>query len=342
MNFMKKLSIIVVICIATTLASCSNDDDNNGGGDSAKAFFAVANRASNTISYHNTEDLALLGTTNLPDGSQPTYVAYSSERDRIYTGGFGSGKLYEIDAADFSLKRTLDIGLGAFHLWLNDEVDQLWVNNVNSGVKTTTVVNLENFSVTKTIALPTTLNLSPDAVQHDVIVNPQGGYAYVTILDGDKSHLVQYRTDDFTMMSNTEIGGDGHVGFFNNWVYSLSQDAGEIKRHQPVNLQTLETLDFDGSHGVFASKNHLFVADLPGGRLGIIDGNNQLVATKKTSLVATHNLAANDEGDKLVVTYSGPMQTKIELFTVANNMLTSTATIDSGTNPFGLTYVKRK
>ncbi len=321
------------------MLSCSDDIDDNL---QRQNYFAVANRGSNTITYHNSENLTLIGTTTLPDGTQPTYVAYSSERNKIYTGGLENGMLYEINSETFEIERTIEVGLGAFHLWLNDAVDQLWVNNINNTVKTTTVVDLNTFTAEQTINLPNNLNLSADAIQHDVIINPQGNYAYVTILDGaDTSYLVQYTTDDFSIVNTFQFGGDGHVGYFNNSLYSLSQNAGEIKQHQPSDLSEMGSISFSGSHGVTASDNYLFAADLPNGRLGVIDTENTIVSTINTNFDATHNLAVNNSGNKLLVSYSGATQTKIELFDITNGELTLNATLDSGTNPFGVAFIQK-
>ncbi len=339
-NYLSTLFLLSIFAIV--LVACSDDDDDDSSPNEPQNYFAVANRGSNTITYHNTENLSLLGTTTLPDGTQPTYVSYSTEKDKIYTGGLENGILYEINSETFEVERSVVVGLGAFHLWLNDAVDQLWVNNINSSVKTTTVVDLNTFSVEQTINLPSTLGLSPDAVQHDVIINTQGNYAYVTILDGmDTSYLVQYNTNDFSIVNTFQFGGDGHVGFFNNSLYSLSQNAGEIKQHQPDNLSEIESISFSGSHGITASTNYLFAADLPNGRLGVIDAQNNIISTLETNFDATHNLAVNNSGDKLIVSYSGGTQTKIELFNITNGQLTSNTTLDSGTNPFGVAFIQR-
>ncbi|WP_158839009.1 hypothetical protein [Polaribacter sp. L3A8] len=335
------LSILFLLSIFAFVIVACRDDDNDSANE-PQSYFAVANRGSNTITYHNTENLSLLGTTSLPDGTQPTYVAYSRKKNRIYTGGLENGMLYEINSETFKIERSVLVGLGAFHLWLNDSVDQLWVNNINSSVKTTTVVDLNTFTVKQTINLPSTLGLSTNAIQHDVIINPQGNFAYVTILDGmNTSHLVQYNTDDFSIANTFEFGGDGHVGFFNNSLYSLSQNAGEIKQHQPDNLTEIENISFSGSHGVTASANYLFAADLPNGRLGVIDAQNNITSTLNTSFDATHNLAVNNSGNKLIVSYSGGAQTKIELFDITNGQLTSNTTLDSGTNPFGVAFIQK-
>ncbi len=339
MKFKKKVKILSWVFLMVLVFSCK-DDPNEPTPKSM--LFAVANRGSNTITYHNANDLTLMGTTTLPEGTLPTYVAYSPERDKIYTGGLESGKLYEINPATFEVERNLDVGLGAFHLWLNDSKDQLWVNNINSNIKTTTVVDLDAFIVKKTINLPTDLNLSDSAVQHDVIINPEGTFAYVTILDGpEKSYLVQYNTTDFSIENKLEIGGDGHVGYRNNNLYSLSQNNGEVKKHNPSSLAILNNTLFSGAHGVTSINNRLFVADLPGGKIGILDNQDTVIATFDTEFDATHNLAVNSDGSKLIITYSGMTQNKIQLFDVSNNSLSLNSTTDSGINPFGVTYIER-
>lgn len=335
------LSILVLSSIFAFIIFACIDNDNDSPNE-PQNYFAVANRGSNTITYHNTENLSLIGRTTLPDGTQPTYIAYSPEKNKIYTGGLENGRLYEINSETFEIERSLLVGLGAFHLWLNDSVDQLWVNNINSSVKTTTVVNLNTFTVEQTINLPTTLNLSDNAVQHDVIINPQGNFAYVTILDGtDTSHLVQYNTNDFSIVNTFQFGGDGHLGFFNNSLYSLSQNAGEIKQHRADDLSEIDTISFSGSHGVTANANYLFVTDLPNGNLGVIDTENNIISTVETSFDATHNLAVNNFGNKLILSYSGETQNNIELFDITNGQLTTNTTLESGANPFGVTFVQK-
>ncbi len=341
-DYLSVFSLLVVFAFA--IIACDKDDDNDEDHETfPQNYFAVANRVSNTITYHNTSDLTLLGTTTLPNGTQPTYVAYSAKKDKLYTGGFESGVLYEINSETYAVERSIDVGLGAFHLWLNDTVDQLWVNNINGSVKTTTVVDLNSFTVSQTIGLPTGLGLSSNAVQHDVIITPSGDFAYVTVLDGaNTSHLVQYSTSNFSVVNTLQFGGDGHLGYFNNYLYTLSQNAGEIKQHNPANLTVIATIPFLGSHGVTASSTYLFAADLPDGRLGVIDAQNTVIATANTSFDATHNLAINSSGDKLFVSYSGATQTKVALFDVASNgQLTLNTTLDSGTNPFGVAYIQK-
>ncbi|SEB86205.1 hypothetical protein SAMN04489761_1985 [Tenacibaculum sp. MAR_2009_124] len=339
MKFKKNVKILSWVFLMVFVFSCK-DDSNEPTPKSM--LFAVANRGNNTITYHNVNDLSLMGTTNLPDGTQPTYVAYSSEKDKIYTGGLENGMLYEINPGTFEVERTLEVGLGAFHLWLNDSTNQLWVNNINGNVKTTTVVDLNAFTVKKTINLPMDLNLSDAAVQHDVIINPEGTFAYVTILDGsDKSYLIQYNTTDFSIENTLEIGGDGHVGYRDNNLYSLSQNNGEVKKHNPSNLAILNNTLFSGAHGVTSTNNKLFVADLPGGKIGVLDNQDTVISTFETEFDATHNLAINTDGNKLIVTYSGMTQNKIQLFDISNNNLSLNSTLDSGINPFGVAYIER-
>lgn len=333
--------VLLFLSIAFTFQAC-NEDDSKPDPTLPQNYFAVANRGSNTITYHSVKNLSLVGTTTLPDATQPTYVAYSSERNKIYTGGFQNGMLYEINSKTFKIERSIEVGLGAFHLWLNDSVDQLWVNSINSAVKTTTVVDLNTFTVEQTLSLPAALKLTSDAVQHDVIINPQGNYAYVTILDGmDVSYLVQYSTSNFSIVNTVQFGGDGHVGYFNNALYTLSQNAGEIRQHQQNDLAEVDTISFSGSHGVTASNKYLFAADLPEGRLGIIDRENNIISTIATDFDATHNLVVNNSGDKLFVSYSGGTQTKVQLFDIINGQLSPSATFDSGTNPFGVAFIQR-
>lgn len=339
-----KLSLLIALIFITIIISCDDDGNGTASPEENTDYFAVANRGSNTITFHSEEDLSLLGTTNLEDGAQPTYVVYSPERDRIYTGGLGSGMLYQINPETYQVENMLNVGAGAFHMWFNDTTDQLWVTNIGA-TKTTTVVDLNDFTVEQTLPLPTLtgVTFSASAVQHDVIISPNGSYAYVTILDGaDISYLVQYNTSTFAVENFATFGGDGHLSFLNNRLFALAQNGNEIKEYNPETLEEIRTVAFDGAHGVTSNGSHLFIADLPGDRLARYNGTTNMIdGTVNTEFSATHNLAINDESSKILTTYSGGTSTKVQLFSVNGSSMSVLATGDPGTNPFGVWYVNR-
>lgn len=342
---MKARNILwTLILLVTVFAGCKKDDDDNPDpGMQDMEYFLVANRASSTVSVFDaatnekTMDIALPAS-----GADPTYLAFSEERGIFYVGDFANQQLLAYNAMDFSLVKTIAIQEGAFHMWANDAVDQLWVNNIVS--KTTSVVDLTDHTVVATIGLPTDeINLSADAAQHDVAISENGMYAYVSVLDGeDLSYIVQYSTSDFSYMGHAMIGGDAHLIVKGDKVFGLAQNGNEVTVFNQNDLSVIDNIGVTGPHGVAVNDDYLFTANLPDKSLGVISlSNYDVVNTVATDYDIPHNIVANDAGDRLFLSHSGGSSTKVVFYEISGSNLTKLAEADSGTNPFGVLYFKK-
>jgi len=330
------------LLLLTVFASCKKDDDSTDPVILEEEFFLVANRGSSSVTVFDAGSLEMKQDIILPSsGADPTYLAFSKERGLFYVGDFANQELLAYDAKDFTLKHTIGIQEGAFHMWSNDMVDQLWVNNIVS--KTTSVIDLTTHSVVKTLGLPVNdIQMSQDAGQHDVILSSNGNYAYITILDGsDISYVVQYRTDDFSYIRHQTIGGDAHLMIDGDKLFAASQNGNEISVFSQSDLSPVENISIAGPHGVAVNQNYFFTAALPEKSLGVISLTNyQVVNNVATNFDNPHNLVTNEAGNKLFLSHSGATATKVVFYEISGSNLTKLAVHDSGTNPFGVLYYK--
>ena len=331
---MKKVFFYTLIC-SLCFITCDNDDDTTT---SKTPYFVVANRNASSLSVFNANTLTLSKDVMLPSGAAPTYVTYSKEKDVLYTGDFTNEKLYVINPNNFSISNSISIGKGAFHMWVNDAVDQLWINNITD--KTTSVINTTSLAVVKTISLPTDLGLTADAVQHDVALSNDGKYAFVSILDGSKSYIVKYDTNDFSKMSAIEAGGDAHLfNVSNTKLFVLSQDAGTVSRIKISDMAVSNTINYEGAHGVWVNGDYLYTADVPGKSLGVVNlNNNTVIQDIATTLDKPHNIAVGN-GYLMVSHTSTDM---VGFYSIANDgKITLKENKTAGANTFGVSYYER-
>jgi len=337
-----KNTLWLLLLALTVFSACKKDDDDTNPQPTDMEYFLVANRGSSTVTVFDAAGNDQLQNITLPSaGADPTYLAFSNERGLFYVGDFANMELLAYDAMDFSLKHTIPIQEGAFHMWSNDMADQLWVNNIVS--KTTSVIDLSTHTVEQTIGLPVNEIQMPDyAGQHDVILSTNGNYAYTTILSGpDTSYVVQYSTADFAYMRHTMVGGDAHLMIDGDKLFVASQNGNTITVFNQSDLTEMNIINIDGPHGVGVNADYFFTAALPEKSLGVISlSNYQVVNNVATDYDNPHNLAVNESGNKLFLSHSGPTASKVVFYEISGSNLTKVSAYDSGTNPFGVLYYK--
>ena len=303
-------------------------------------YFLVANRGSGTVSVFDAKSTEFVRDIRLPDATaQPTYLAHSRRNNSIYVGDFANQKIVYYNARTFQKKGEISIGEGAFHLWANDFVGQLWVNNIVS--KTTSVINLRTNKVINTLSLPTIEipELTENAVQHDVTISLNGRFAYVTILDGpDLSYVVQYDTRTQRYLKHETVGGDAHLLATIRDLYVPSQVDGEITVFDSRKLVKKDEVNFPSSHGVASSLKYIFTTGIEDQKVGVINRfTNEVVSTVDSPFVIPHNVATNFRSNIVFLAHSGAEQTMVSFFDVAKNgEITLRSSYASGLNPFGV------
>ncbi len=346
-----KKTIVLVLMGALFLSSCEteiNEVNSETSSEEVEAkfgnfrnnYFLVANRGSSTFTVFNANTTEFIKEVTLPDdGAQPTYLAHSKRNNSVYIGDFANQKVLYYDENTFELQGEIAIEEGAFHMWINEFSNQLWINNIVS--KSTSVIDLNSNTVIKNIGLPTTdiPELTENAVQHDVVISPSGFAAYVTILDGpDTSYVVMYNTRTLEYIKHEVVGGDGHLLPVGSRLYVPAQNADNITVFSRFNLTRLDDIPFNSAHGVTNSRRFVFTTGIADNKIGVIGRfSNRVVSEIETEFNVPHNLAVNRRGNILFLSHSGGTATKVVFYKVSRNgKLEKISDFDSGTNPFGV------
>jgi len=307
---------------------------------SFREFFLVANRGSGTVSVFNAKNTKFITEITLPNqGAQPTYLAHSRRNNSVYVGDFANRKVVYYDANSFELQGEIEIEEGAFHMWINENVNQLWINNIIS--KSTSVIDLKSNTVLKNIQLPIDEipELPENAEQHDVVISPSGYAAYVTILDGpDRSYVVMYNTRTLQYIKHEVVGGDAHLLPVGTRLYVPAQNDNSVTVFNRFNLNNLGKIPFDSAHGIISSRKFVFTTGIADNKIGVIGRfNNRVISEIETEFNTPHNLAVNRRGNILFLAHSGGSATKVVFYKVSRNgRLQKLSDFDSGLNPFGV------
>jgi len=346
---LKRLSIIDVVFVSceTELNQPENNELNSDIEELDSKisyrddeFFLVANRGSSTVTVFDARTTEFITEITLPDeGAQPTYLAHSRRNNSVYVGDFVNKKVVYYDADSFEFQGEIEIEEGAFHMWINDRVNQLWINNIVS--KSTSVIDLKSNTLIKNLPLPydEIPGLSPNAEQHDVVISPSGFAAYVTILDGSNiSYVVMYNTRTLEYIRHEVVGGDAHLLPVGNRLYVPAQNDNSLTVFSRFNLRKLGVIPFDSSHGIINSRRFIFTTGLADNKLGVIGRfSNRVISEIETEFNVPHNLAVNRRGTILLLSHSGGTATKVVFYKVSRNgRLSKISDFDSGLNPFGV------
>jgi DNA-binding beta-propeller fold protein YncE len=347
---MKKSALILFLFLLGLLAVLPGNVANAGGNRFPAGKVVVANRASGTISIIDAQTDALVNTVSLPGGEntpEPMYVTYSRHGRHVFVGDRGNNRVVVFDADDFSVVTTIEAGAGVFHMWSDNRDRQLWVNNDIDN--TATVINPRTLDVITTVDMPADL-VTAGFKPHDVILDPTGRFAYVTLLGGDSPHdyLVQFSTRTFQELNRAAVGKDPHVSLTrrNHLIYVPAQNSNVVSVFNRFSLELVAEIPVPGAHGAGMSPNGkvFYTTNLPGGGedglFAIDTGSNTVIGSSDTPFAVPHNIALT-RNNKLFLTHSGATADKVTIYAVSTGqpipMLIGEVTV--GLNPFGLAYV---
>jgi len=345
----KKILVILLLFLAmlvpSSLALAQNQADA-----AARGKIVVANRASGTISVINTQTDKLIGNYDLPEGEndpEPMYVVFTRTGNRVFVGDRANDRVVVFRARDFSVETTLPAGAGVFHMWADARSTQLWVSNDIDN--TMTVINPRTLAVEATVDLPADL-VAMGGKPHDVILSPEGDYAYVTMLGftGENDYLVQYDAHTFAEMNRAPVGKDPHVSltFHNDFIYVPAQNSNIVSVFNRNTLDLVDEIEAPGAHGAGMPLNGqvFYTTNLPGGGtdglIAIDLRTNTILGTTDTPYAVPHNIALTPAADKLYVTHSGGTSDKVTVYEIgADNLPVLKGEVTVEFNPFGLSYV---
>ena len=313
----------------------------------------IANRGSGTISVLEARSGDLIGTYDLPadpNPAEPMYVVYVRRTNGVVVGDRANDQVVEFDADDFSVRRTAPTGRGVFHMWVDPVHNrQLWVNNDIDN--TTTVIDPVTFDVLATVEMPADL-VAMGGKPHDVILNPLGRDAYVSMVGfaGANDYVIHYSTRTFDELHRAAVGKDPHLSLTqrNRRLYVPCQESDVVLVFNRTNLSPVTEIPLPGAHGVGMTRSGriLYTTNLTGGGtdgLYAIDTRqNQVVGDPvDTPYGVPHNIAVTSNGRRLFVTHSGPTADKVSFYSIspAQPAPVLMGEVTVGTNPFGLAYV---
>lgn len=330
------LLLLAFICGSFLILGCKDDDEVSAP--EYEEVVAVANRASSNVSFINAVDNSIVKTLDIPN-SEPMYANYVAATDKLYVGDRAQNQIHVIDPTTQTIETSITVGNGVFHMWVDGQGNQLWVNNDVDF--TTSVIDLSTNTVIATIFL--------DSKPHDVFVNKAGTQAYVSVFSGDGAvpdSIFAFSTSAYERTAAVGVGKDPHLFHLDgrNKLYVPCQ-SGTVYVLDGSSLAEVTTIPLEGSHGVFASpdENYVYVANISGAELYTINPSDDTAGTGVAAPNGTpHNLAVNEAGTKLFVTHSGPMANTLTTYNLDNGGISSESTVDIGTNPFGLAYYKRQ
>jgi DNA-binding beta-propeller fold protein YncE len=352
---MKKVFAIValtLVVVALTAAYLPSGTALAASESLSVGRIVVANRGSGTISVISTVTDEILGTYDLPAGEntpEPMYVVYTPANNRVFVGDRANDRVVVFSARDFGVEATVSTGAGVFHMWADPQSQQLWVNNDID--KTTTVIDPKTLEILDTVPTPADL-VALGGKPHDVILDPTGRYAYVSVLavDGPDDYVVQFSTQTFQEIGRAAVGNDPHLSLArqNRLLYVPSQGSDAVFVLDRVTMELVTVISVPGAHGAGMARNgnYLYTTNLPGG------GTNGLytINTRTNTVVGEptdtpypipHNIALTPNSHKLYVTHSGGAADKVTVYTMtgADPLPVLADELTVGLNPFGLAYV---
>jgi DNA-binding beta-propeller fold protein YncE len=338
-NILRRLLTLVF------LASATHGLPAWAGGD-----IVVANRGSADLSVISTDtdvvtNIAMPVGTNTP---QPMYVVYSTGRALVFVGDRGNDRVVAFRAGDFSVETEIPTGRGVFHMWASDAADQLWVNNDIDN--TMTVIDTVDLGVITTVPTPADL-VALGGKPHDVVVDPNAPYAYITMLGiaGPNDYVVKYSIDTFLEVGRQAVGKDPHLSLArqSKLLYVPCQNSNAVFVLDRDTLAPMPSIPVNSAHGAGMSRNGktFYTTNIAGGGVDALveidTKSNSVVGAWDTAVAVPHNIALTPNGKKIYVTHSGGTANAVSIFTRQNKNQPPSLSgqVSVGLNPFGLAYV---
>jgi len=129
--------------------------------ETSKAY--VANWSSGSVSVVDTDLHEVISTIDLGSASRPTFVALDQATNQVYVPLHGQGQLAVISMEDDTLLTKVDVGIGAFGVAVDAELDRIYVSARDAGY----VAVVDRATLTELADQRTTLGGTPYALTID-------------------------------------------------------------------------------------------------------------------------------------------------------------------------------
>jgi YVTN family beta-propeller protein len=233
-------------------------------------------------------------------------------------------------------------------MWADDYQQQLWV--VNDFDKTASVIDLSTLAVIATVPMPTDL-VDMGGIPHDVILEPKGRLAYVSMngFSGEQHYVVQFRTDTFAEENRAAVGKDPHLSLTgkDSYLYVPCQNSHVVTVLHRKTMEFVTSISVSGAHGAGMPRDGQafyttdFLSTGPGGLTAINTATYDVIGSVDTPVGTPHNIALTLDGQKLYITHTGSTSTSVSVFSTSSGSVpVYLKTIQVGLNPFGIAFAR--
>jgi DNA-binding beta-propeller fold protein YncE len=310
----------------------------------------VANRGGASISVIDVGSNDVQ-TIPMPAGAstpEPMYFWYNQTNDLLFVGDRANNRVVAFNPRTYAVVNpNIPAGTGVFHMWGSPTTNRLWVVNDTAG--RVSVIDMLSQTNVGSFATPTDLGAS--AIAHDIVTEPDGSAAYVSIQNTSSATndvVVKYSNGaGFPEVDRGQTGKAPHVGLThtNNVLYAPSQAS---NRTDVLSRATLDpagpAINITNSHGISPSEdgNTVYVTTFPGdgvNGLHVINPATNTLINSVTTPAGPHNVVTSTDDSKLYITHSGATSTLVSIFDISganrNNPVFLTQ-VNAGLNPFGI------
>lgn len=337
-NYFLSKPLSFKFCSVALLAAIScSDNDMPVLPDNYEEKVVVANRGAGSISFVDAMSNNVSKTLSIPN-SEPMYVVYVPQNDKLYVGDRMGKKIHVVNPKNQQVENSITVGNGVFHMWADGQGKELWVTNDIDN--TISVISLATNTVTNTINV--------DMKPHDVFLTKDGATAFVSVFTADPNvdKVYKYSVSNHTKTGEVNVGKEPHLFHLsnNNNLYIPCQ-AGKLFIVNANTLGIVTEKNYAGAHGIFGSpdQSKIFVSNISGNQLFSINSTTgDQISAIPSAANTPHNITVNSTGDKMFVTQSGAGST-VSVYSInSGGTLSGSASFNTGTNPFGIVYYKRK
>lgn len=335
------IQIFSITSIILLFISCNHNDDEISTQNVIEEIVVTANRNSSDISFINANNNELLESLFI-EGSEPMYVVYVKQKDRLYVGDRASNKVHIINPNSRKVIGSINTGNGMFHMWADKKGDRLWVvNDIDNSIS---AIDLNTNKIIK--------NINTKGTPHDIFVSEDGSKVFVSVSDINNSNpesILLYNEFSDEPIAIASVGSKIHSHLFyidqTDKLY-VPTESGSMYILNGDNLKFSKIIDFPfGVHGIFTSPDNkqLYLSSTSNKKLYLFNIISEKIEQQiEINNNTPHNIAVNATGTSLYVTHSGTSQNTVSVFSIdSEKKLSFKKSVITGNNPFGITYYNR-
>jgi DNA-binding beta-propeller fold protein YncE len=309
----------------------------------------IANRGGASISVIDvaSNDVVTIPMPPGPATPEPMYFWYNRTNDLLFVGDRANDRVVAFNPRTYAVVNpNIPAGDGVFHMWGSPTTNRLWV--VNDTPKALSVIDM--LTLTNVGSRPTPADLGPNATPHDIVTEPDGSAAYVSMLNTSSATndvVVKYgNAAGFPELDRGQTGKSPHVGLTpaNNVLYAPSQAS---NRTDVLSRATLDPaappIPMTNAHGISSNESgsRMYMTSFPGNGvdgLHVVDPLTNALINSVDTQAGPHNVVTSTDDTRLYITHSGAGTNLVSVFDISGANRDNPVFLTSvvvGLNPFG-------